>query len=716
MSVSACSSLLPNRPSRLSHDNYESSSIDDESSHQFSSSRDVSTKSEPSSENRSSNNRSSSSVSSSIDDTSSYDVNDFAYEENYDGTLTISAGNLKNKENLGDVIIPEKYQGKKITAIADRGFSYLNSATSFTIPYYVKAIGNSAFSNCNELNTIYWNAENVEDNTSFNSSPFGDCSKLKRISFGSDVIRVPGTMFLRCESITDVEFMEGALEIGTNAFAVCSSLESINLPNSLRIIGDGVFQNCNALTEINIGSNVNSLGDNVFSGCSNLLSVSMPNSIENVGYSIFDGCTNLVFNEYGNGLYVGNSEDPYVFLYKTKSNSIDRLELPEGCVMIGDSAVARCQNLTSLVLNEGLKYIDRFAFENCSKLTKINLPSSIISLDEGFSYYCGSLEEINLDLPNRYFKIYNGSLYDFDMTTLIRHPNKSIYTSLTIPETVKTIGRYAFEGCSLIEKLVLPNGLEDLKEDTFTFCSSLNYHTYQNGYYIGSSTNDYLVFIKCDRNATNCEISPNCRFIHSHAFELNEKIVSVTIPDSVRVIGDMAFVAASNLETVTVSFGVTTIKYCAFQDCRKLKNFDLPDSVTTIEKYAFHMCESLTSLYIPIGLETIEPSVFSGCGSIKTVTIPNNIKQIKADAFSYCTSLESMVIGSGVESIENYVFYNCHALNSIFYYGSEANWGLISILNEGNYQLDDCIVYYYSGNQVSGGHYWHYVNDVPTIW
>jgi uncharacterized repeat protein (TIGR02543 family) len=141
-------------------------------------------------------------------------------------------------------------------------------------------------------------------------------------------------------------------------------------------------------------------------------------------------------------------------------------------------------------------------------------------------------------------------------------------------------------------------------------------------------------------------------------------ITSVTIPSSVKSIGERAFTICSSLKTVTIQDGVTSIRKSAFEECESLESAAIPNSVTSLGNRAFSGCKSLKSITIPNGVTSIEEWVFDGCKSLKSITIPKNVKSIGNYAFS-STSLKSVTIPKNVKSIGDYAFTDCKSLKSV---------------------------------------------------
>ena len=146
---------------------------------------------------------------------------------------------------------------------------------------------------------------------------------------------------------------------------------------------------------------------------------------------------------------------------------------------------------------------------------------------------------------------------------------------------------------------------------------------------------------------------------------LRSQIKSVIIERGVTSIGDWAFSGCKELTSVTIPNSVTTIGHGAFCFCDALTSVTIPDSVTTIGEWAFCACEALTGLTIPNSVTTIGHGAFDSCAALTSVTIPNTVTVIDEDLFSGCTSLRSVTIPNTVTAIGNYAFHGCRSLSSV---------------------------------------------------
>ena len=166
-------------------------------------------------------------------------------------------------------------------------------------------------------------------------------------------------------------------------------------------------------------------------------------------------------------------------------------------------------------------------------------------------------------------------------------------------------------------------------------------------------------------NVAFCDKYSNPLYLGSKLFLKDEEVKDLMIPNGVTKIRDYAFIGFSSINTVTIPDKVTSIGECAFSNCTELTSITIPNSVTTISYSAFSGCSALTTITFPNGVTSIEQSLFYGCTSLTSFTIPNSVSSIGNSAFFDCSSLTTINIPNSVTSIDLGAFQNCKALTSI---------------------------------------------------
>ena len=362
-----------------------------------------------------------------------------------------------------------------LTSIGDDAFKYCYGLTNVDIPNSVISIGNGAFRGCSNVTNI-----TIPNSvTSIGDYAFDGCISLTSINIPSSVTSIGFNAFgfgafSSSSSLTNIAVDANNTVYDSrndcNAIIKTSTNELIKgctntiIPSNVTKIGNSAFSGCSGLTSINIPISVTSIGDDAFENCSSLTSIIIPSSVTNIGGGAFSFCNGLI-----------------------------SINIPSSVTSIGGDVFNRCSALTSINIPNSVTSIGESAFLYCTGLTSITIPSSVTSIGESSFLYCNGLTSITVDANNTVYdsrndcnaiiKTSTNELINGCVNTIIPNSVTTIgkyafcrcegLISITIPNSVTTIGNYAFDGCSSLTNITIPSSVISIGKDAFSYCSSL---------------------------------------------------------------------------------------------------------------------------------------------------------------------------------------------------------------------------------------------------
>lgn len=316
-------------------------------------------------------------------------------------------------------------------------------------------------------------------------------------------------------------------------------------------------------------------------------------------------------------LTISGTDMPDYNLYPTPSpwfpqrDKIKKVVIENGVTNIGTCAFSDCKNLVSVVIPNSVTSIGEEAFDGTGLLEK--QPDGAIYIGYFLYGYKGGMpENAKISIKEGTRGIADGAFSDFYQNLV----------SITMPNSMKYIGKTAFKQCRNLTSITIPNSVIQIGDYAFYGCKGLT---------------------------------------------------SINIPNSVTSIGNSAFMGCSGLASITIPNSVTSIETSTFRGCSSLSSVIISNSVLNIGNEAFYECSSLTSVTIPNSVKTIGDNTFYKCSSLAFVSIPNSMMSIGEMAFYDCKSLSKVICYAVTPpSLKSYAFYGAQCLSGTLYVPSSA--------------------------------------------
>lgn len=628
---------------------------------------------------------------------------------------TIEANAFENTA-LTEIIFPES-----LTRIGAYAFAGIGTLENIVLPENLNTIGSAAFSDTG-IQTL----KLPKSVTTLGNGAWMNCAALREVQWEAALTKIPVNTFEHCTALTQIELPDGIVEIGARAFSGNESLTNVTLPRTVRRIESAAFEGCSALTDILLWPDVEEIAADAFANCENLTIRGWKGSAaekaatsQGVNFAAADQEISYTLNAAQDGYLVSGCDENAVLLV-----------LP--AVHDGLPVVGTAEN----------------AFANCKYL-----------------------QEVRVEAESVYLQVCDGVLLDAAGKTLLLYPARRAGTDFVIDENVTTIADYAFAYCQNLRSITIGTQVETIGDHAFeavndALClvvqdgspaqlwasahgvryasesTSFSYRLEGDKAYITGYTgtlpdvvvpaviDGYPVYaIENLRSPilTHVVVSEGIEVIGDSAFKAYfdyEKgyirtLVSVSLPQSLKIISDDGFWGQENLQEITLG-SVVEIGQSAFGSCTMLKQITLPDTLTTIGWRAF-ASSGLTSLTIPANVTSLGDSFITDCSAltslyvaegnpnyeivdgllydipaqtlryalpdvsgdvvirdgtvciagdvfkehaITSVQLPDSLQKIGNSAFQSCKELKEITFPEGLTTIDDLAFYYCTQLEN----------------------------------------------------
>ena len=435
------------------------------------------------------------------------------------------------------------------------------------------------------------------------------------------------------------------VSIAGRAFNASKTLTAVYVPSTVKDIGDSAFFGCNNLDRVSIQGGNLKIGAHAFASCRSLKRVVFNGAAAELGDYAFRGCSNIAIYYTQNVTAIGEC----AFIGSGLSGELDL----RGVKNIKSSAFKGCE-ITSITLGKNLSAIEPSAFFNCDDFNEIKLSDE----NDEYVYVDGCLirrsdNTLVLGLASAIIPETVVSIGDYAFAY------RKNLSEIAIPSSVTAIGSYAFANCENLKTIEVSQSVKSIQSCVFKNCVSLTKATWRTLVSVPDS-----VFENCSA-LTDVKLS-NVTKIGERAFSGCIGLKEIILPQSLTEIGEYAFNKTA-LASITLPQSIDKVGNGWFSDCKYLETVNFDGKIKEIGNSAFIGCISLKNIEIPSSVVNIGDSAFSSCISLKDIEIPSSVVSIGNSAFNSCTSLKNIEIPSSVVSIGNFAFRGCSALSEVLF-------------------------------------------------
>lgn len=535
-----------------------------------------------------------------------------------EGTLTLNSKNTRSRK-IDDIMPNSNYTDRRYDYFYDCPIKTLYLGRDLKYDYSDKTYI------CDYVDGK-WEVKNRA------SALFVNSTTLQRVTIGSKVTFLYNHLFDNCDKITTIDIPASVTNIYGNAFDDCSSLTATTFHDATDhtlALGDYAFRNCAALPEVTFPQQLVSIGNYTYAQCPLLKTLSFPAMLQSIGNYAFAECTGLTqltFEDSSKSVKLG---------YGARSNS-------------------------------GTSYLDNIPLFGNTNLTYLYIGRNIdYTADEGHGYSPFYNQSFLTDV-----RFSQAETVTYCKDYLLYKVNNC--KTLTLPESLASIGDWTFRGMTALESIVIPNAVTEMGAYAFADDTSLK----------------------------SAKLSTSCPWLKEGLFSECNALQSITIPSAVTKMDGYMFTNCEALTSATfedgtdlieMGYGASWKNYGLFSDCPlktlnlgrwlsyntevasrspfysidALKNLNIGKNVKVIDKYMFSYCEGLEEVNLPDNITSVNLWGFRGCSSLKSVRLSEKLSQVGDYGFAGCTSLDNVTFPASMTSVASNSFSDCTALRKL---------------------------------------------------
>ena len=505
-----------------------------------------------------------------------------------------------------------------VETIGAYAFANSTAIEALVLPASLKTLTPAAFNGCTGILTVsvasgnqtYVSENNIVYTKDFKTAVFCPSGyRGQKVDDKEDVIvikdgvtEIAQCAFYMVDNCMEFRIPSTVIKIGEEAFAHCYDLPEIIIPDSVLEMGESAFAKCDSLAKVTIGKGLKKIPVYAFDSAKALKSIDIPANVEEIDENAFWGCGFETINFAKDGklrkigagafYFYGSYDDEYGMAFGDKSSALKEIDIPDSVEELGDRAFGNNTNLVRVKIGKGLKTFNPEAFDTTV------------------------IKDIEVSADSPYLTVENEIVYSKDKTT-IYYSTEEVNPNVVIPDTVKTVGEYAFASPSV-------------------------YGYNASGSYVNLS----------EKSVTSVKFGAAVETIGEGAFYYSD-ISAVDLPSSVKTIGTGAFYSLDNCTSIKLNEGLETIGESAFTFCDGVEELVIPNTVVEIGESAFSMCSGITKLTLGSGIKRIGNQAFRSTNIKGVVTLPAALEEFGSEVFNPTNYMAESEITDFVISADN---------------------------------------------------------------